>query len=297
MFKFNFLVNTLIVIGGYMKKFISLGLVFSMVLSLCFLFVGCNREVINVNVAETAQLTAENLFETFYNKESGAELPVANNENFYVEISSDVNTDLEVITINGAGHTANENTKYSVGQNNFVDVPSWRVVNGKLYVAVPTLYVEAKSGVATIIAGNKEFKVVVFDNADQLTIDSVSIVGTTEGATVNKTTNDSGKIVIEHTRTSGKSAVGWTLSLNGEVVPADKYVFTKKVMADSNTVSYGVDITSNAETTGYSSGLYNYWLNGSITEPVNRTIDYTVAIPGYGSVNFDVKITEIVPQA
>ena len=280
-----------------MKKIISLGLVCSIMLSICFLFVGCNREVVNVNITEQAQIKAEKLFETFYNKGVGAELPQANDENFYVEISSDVDTDIEVVTINGTGHTANENVKYSVGQNNFVDVPSWRIVNGKLYVAVPTMYVEAKSGVTTVIAGNKEFKVTVFENSSPLAIDAVTIIGTTDGATVNKTTNDAGKIVVEHTRTSGKSAVGWTLSLNEEVIPDNKYVFTKKVMSNSNQVSYGVDITTNAETTGYTSGMYNYYLNGSITEPVNRTIDYTVAIPGYGSVNFDFKVTEIVPEA
>ena len=280
-----------------MKKIVSLGLVCSLVLSICFLFVGCNREVVNVNVVEQAQIKAEKLFESFYDKENGAELPTPTDENFYIEISSDVNTDLEVITINGVGHTANENVKYSVGQNNFVNAPSWRIAGGKLYVAVPTIYVEAKSGVTTIMAGDKEFNVTVFENSSPLTIDSVTIIGTTEGATVNKTTNESGKILVEHTRTSGKSAVGWTLSLSGEVIPENKYIFTKKVMSSTNAVSYGVDITANAEVNGYTSGMYNYWLNGSITEPVNRTIDYTVAIPGYGSVNFDLKITEIVPEA
>ena len=278
-----------------MKKIISFGLVCFMALSVCFLFVGCNREVININAVAEAEACAEKLFETFYNKETGADLPEATGENFYLEISSDVNTDLEVVTINGTGHTANESTKYSVGNNNFVEVPSWRIVNGKLYVAVPTLYVESRSGVATIMAGNKEFKVTVFENAGQLDIDSVTVVGTTEGATVNKTT-DNGKIVVEHTRTSGKSAVGWVLKTGENVVPENKYAFTKKVMSTTNKVSYGVDITANAETSGYTSALYNYWLNGSITDPVNRTIDYTIAIPGYGSINFDIKITEVVAQ-
>ena len=280
-----------------MKKIISLSLVFCMALSICFLFAGCNREVININAVEKAETIAEKLFETFYDKESGTELPEPTGENFYLEISSDVNTDLEVVTINGMGHTANETTKFSVGNNNFIETTTWRIVDGKLYVAVPTIYVEAKSGVTTIMAGKKEFKITVFENAGQLSINSVTIVGTTEGATVNKTTNHMGKIVIKHTRTSGKSAVGWTLYSGEEPLPENKYLFTKKVLPNSNKVSYGIDLTSNEKTNGYTSALYNYWLNGSITEPVNRTIDYTVAAPGYGSVNFEIKITEIVPQS
>ena len=280
-----------------MKKIISFALICFMALSVCFMFVGCNKEVININVVEKAAIISEKLFNAFYNKESGANLPEPTSENFYIELSSDVNTDLEVVTINGAGHTVNENTKFSVGNNNFVNAPTWRVVDGKLYVAVPTLYVEAKSGVTTIIAGGKEFKATVFENAGQLAIDSVTIIGTTEGATVNKTSNHTGKIVVEHTRTSGKSAVGWKLSESGKIIPENKYLFTKKVMATSTAVSYGIDVTSNAETSGYTSGMYNYWLNGSITEPVNRTIDYTVAIPGYGNINFDIKVTEIIPEA
>lgn len=279
-----------------MKKILSLGMVFAFVLASCFAFVGCGTETINLNVVEEAQSKAETLIETFYNKPENSELATAGIENFYVEIGSDFNSDVEVVSINGTGHTANENVKYSVGNNNFVETPAWIKTDGKLYVAVPTLYVEARSGVTTVVAGSTEFKVTVFENAGTLNLDSVSIVGPTDGAEAEKTTNDAGKIVVNHTRTSGKTAVAWVLSSEETVLPAGLYVFTKKIASNNAKVSYGVDVTENVSSKGYTSALYNYWLNGNIAEPVNRTIDYTVAVPGYGNINFDINITEVVPE-
>lgn len=278
-----------------MKKLLSFSLVFVLMLATCFTFFGCTTETINVNVVETAQTKAQTLIDTYYNKSEGTTLPKASAENFYVEISADFDSNVEIVTINGTGHTLSENVKYSVGNNNFVETPAWLKEDGKLYVAVPTLYVEAKSGVTTIMVGNKEFKVTVFENAGTLTMDSVTVVGTTTGATAEKTTNDRNKIVVKHTRTSGKSAVGWTLSLGETKIPANQYVFTKKVMSNTNTISYGVDVTVDSKAKGYSQALYNYWLNGNISEPVNRTIDYTIAIPGYGNLNFDIEVTETIP--
>lgn len=298
MFKKFFNVNNLnvILLEVFMKKFLSLSLVLIMAVASCFVLMGCTTETINVNVVKEAQTKANTLISTFYNKAENTTLPKASAENFYIEISSDFDTNVEVVTINGIGHTLTENIKYSVGNNNFVETPAWMKEDGKLYVAVPTLYVEAKSGVTSIMVGNKEFKVTVFENAGTLTMDSVTVVGTTAGATAEKTMEND-RIVVKHTRTSGKSAVGWTLSVGKEKVPADKYVFTKKIMSNSSTVSYGVDVTVDSESKGYSQALYNYWLNGNISEPVNRTINYTIAIPGYGNINFDIQVTETVPAA
>lgn len=279
-----------------MKKILSFGICCFLVLASCFAFVGCGTETINLNVVEEAQNKAQTLIETYYNKPENSELETAGIENFYVEISSDLNTDVEIVKINGVSHSSTDNVKYSVGNNNFVETPAWLIEDGKLYVAVPTLYVEAKSGVTSILAGSKEFKATVFENAGTLNLDSVSVIGPTTGAEAEKTTNDAGKIVVNHTRTSGKTAVSFVFSSEETVLPANLYMFTKKVTSNNAKVSYGVDVTENANTEGYTSALYNYWLNGNIAEPVNRTIDYVVAVPGYGNINFDINITEVVPQ-
>ena len=279
-----------------MKKIFSFALCLALLLASCISFAGCGREVINVNVVADAEDKADTLISTFYNKTEGADLAEATAENFYVEISSEFDSNVEVVTINSISHTATENVRYSVGNNNFVETPAWKENDGKLLVAVPTLYVEAKSGVTTIIAGNREFKVTVFENAGTLNIDSVTVVGTTQGASVEKTTNEDNKTVVNYKRSSGKTAAGWVLSVEDNVVPSGKYVFTKKVMSTTGTVSYGIDVTVDSTSKGYSQALYNYWLNGNITEPVNRTIDYTIAIPGYGNINFDINVTEIVPN-
>ena len=144
-----------------MKKILSLGMVLALTILSCFMFVGCGTETINLSVVEEAQTKAQTLIETYYNKPENAELATAGVDNFYVEISSNFNSDVEVVNINGTGHTANENIKYSVGNNNFVETPAWLKTDGKLYVAVPTLFVEARSGVTTIVAGSTEFKVTV----------------------------------------------------------------------------------------------------------------------------------------
>ena len=180
-----------------MKKIASLSLVFTLIFSCCFMFFGCGMETINVNVVEDANAKAETVINTFYDKKSGTALAAVTKENFYVEVSSEVDSNLEVVKINDISHTANEDVSYSVGNNNFVETPSWLKEDGRLYIAVPTLFVEAVSGVVKIHAGNKIFNVTVFENAGQLKMDSVTLVGTTKGGTAEKTTTENGKLPKE----------------------------------------------------------------------------------------------------
>lgn len=259
---------------------------------LTLLIVGCGQNTVNVNLKDKCEATSLNLVETFYDKES---LEEPTEDNFFVEITSNEEQNLSAITINDVIYKKDMKVKFSVGNNNFLEENVWKLEENKLFVALPTLYVEARGGITKIEAGTKIYMVRVFDNFGSITVGEVGAYGIIEGSNAEKTTDSSGKLVVSHTRESGKSFVGWELLKEGEPIEEGKTIYTKKLYEKEKVISYGIDVTVDSSVKGYSSGLYNYYVNGEISNPLNRTIDYTISIPGVGNTNFEINFTEKTP--
>lgn len=275
-----------------MKKILSILLLFLFV-PLCF--TGCENLTIDKNLIEECATISATLVETYYNKAENSELEKVSDDNFYVQVEDNEINELLAITINNVIYKKDVDYKFSVGNNNFISAPIWKLEDGKLFIALPTLYVEAKGGLTKIEAGDKVINIRVYEDAGDMSIGKVGVFGETNGASADKTVDSSGKIIINHTRESGKTFVGWAFTKNNKPIEKDLYVFTRKYYEESKSISYGIDITTDSEEYGYSTGLYNYFINGEITEPKSRKIDYTVAIPKIGNIEFIVNVTEKVP--
>ncbi len=275
-----------------MKKILSILLLFLFV-PLCF--TGCENLTIDKNLIEECATISATLVETYYNKAENSELEKVSDDNFYVQVEDNEINELSAITINNVIYKKDVDYKFSVGNNNFISAPIWKLEDGKLFIALPTLYVEAKGGLTKIEAGDKVINIRVYEDAGDMSIGKVGVFGETNGASADKTVDSSGKIIINHTRESGKTFVGWAFTKNNKPIEKDLYVFTRKYYEESKSISYGIDITTDSEEYGYSTGLYNYFINGEITEPKSRKIDYTVAIPKIGNIEFIVNVTEKVP--
>ncbi len=256
---------------------------------LTLLIVGCGKNTVNVNLKDKCEAISLNLVETFYDKES---LEEPTEDNFFVEITSNEEQNLSAITINDVIYKKDMKVKFSVGNNNFLEENVWKLEKNKLFVALPTLYTEARGGITKIEAGTKIYMVRVFDNFGSITVGEVGAYGIIEGSNAEKTTDSSGKLVVSHTRESGKSFVGWELLKEGEPIEEGKIIYTKKLYEKEKLISYGIDMTVDVKENGYSSGLFNYYENGPITTPLNREVDYTLAIPNYGKINFIVNFIE-----
>ena len=275
-----------------MKKILSLLL---LILCVPCFFVGCDKLTVEKNAVETCSALSTKLVQTYYNKPENSKLDDPTDENFYVQVEEDETRDLTSISINNVIYKKDTNYKFSVGNNNFVTTPIWKLENGKLFIALPTLYVEAKGGITKIEASDKIINVKVYENSGNLSMGNVGAFGKTEGAKAEKTVDSSGKIIVKHTRESGRTFVGWVLTKENKPISKDLYVFTRKYYEESKSISYGIDVTADSEEFGYSTGLYNYYANGDITEPKSRKIDYVIAIPRIGNIEFVVDITENVP--
>lgn len=278
-----------------MKKFPVFLMTF--VAAIACVFAGCTKMTLTIDKIEQCAALSTKLVAAFYNKEAGATLDDATQENFYVEITSDEQQTLSAITINNMQYKNDENINFSVGNNNFVETPVFKVQDNKLFVALPVLYVEAKGGQTKIEAGNRIYNVKVYDDAGTISVGDVGVFGETQGGSATKQTDSAGELIIKHARTSGKTFVGWQLTKNKETLRKDLTIYTKKYYPETNTIAFGVDVTLDAAESGYSSGLYNYYQNGPISEPKNRTIKYTVAVPTVGNVSFELQISETIPQS
>ncbi len=280
-----------------MKKVFLYGFIVAFCFPFALCFSGCTTPLtVTKDLSVECEAISDTLISTYHNKDAGVELVETDGENFYVEIADDEIQNLTAITMSDRIYRRDLTIKFSVGNNNFLDVPVWKLEDSKLFIALPTLYVEATGGITIIEAGNKIYSIRVFEDGVNLTVDSVGVFGISSGASAEKTVDSFGHIIVKHTRESGQTSVGWVLSQNETVVPGGKYIFTKKFYEDTMTISYGVDVTLDANTTQRTAELYNYYQVGGITTPKNRTIDYTIAIPNIGNVNFEIQITERIPS-
>lgn len=260
------------------------------------MFCGCTKMTLNIDKVEVCSALSTKLVSTFYNKEAGASLDDATQENFYVQITSDETQTLSAITINNMQYKSDEKVKFSVGNNNFVEAPVFKVENRKLFVALPVLYVEAKGGKTKVEAGNRIYSVKVYDDSGNISLGDVGAFGVKEGASAIKQSDSAGEIIVKHSRKNGKTLVGWVLTKNNTPLRKNLTIYTKKYYPETNTISFGVDKTLSVEDYGYSSGLYNYFQDGAITEPKSRTIKYTIAVPTVGNISFELQITEKIPE-
>ena len=143
------------------------------------------------------------------------------------------------------------------------------------------------------MVGAQRYDVTLFASPASLTMTGVDVFFG-DGEASKSTT--SGKLTVSYARSDARTMVGWTLAKGQTTLAANLKGFVKKVYNDSTDTSYAIDVTENASTAGYTQGYYNYWANGPVTTPRNRTINFTTAIPGQGIINFDVVVTETLPS-
>lgn len=269
---------------------------FSIILAASSVFVGCSKLTVSKDEAETCAALSTKLVSAFYNKESGATLDEASTENFYVEIANDETQDFSAITINNFIFKKDKSYRFSVGNNNFLEVPVWKCENGSFQVALPVLYVEAKGGITKLEAGKKIYSIKVFKDSGAMSIGNVGVFGEIEGAGVTKQVDSAGETVVKQFRESGETSVGFVLTKNKQPIQKGLVLFTKKLFQENNSLSYGVDFSADAQETGFTFEFYNYFKTGAIETPKSRTLKYSVSSPSVGSVSFELQISENVPK-
>lgn len=269
---------------------------FSIILAVSSVFVGCSKLTVSKDEAETCAALSTKLVSAFFNKETGSTLSEATTENFYVEIANDETQDLSAITINNFIYKKDKAYRFSVGNNNFLEVPIWKCENESLQIALPVLYVEAKGGITKIEAGKKIYPIQVFRDSGAMSIGNVGVFGEIEGAGATKQVDSAGETVVKHFRQSGETSVGFVLTKNKQPIQKGLVLFTKKLFQENNSISFGVDVSSDVEETGFSFEFFNYYKTGAIETSKNRTLKYFVATPSVGSVSFELQISENVPK-
>lgn len=269
---------------------------FALVLTLASVVVGCSKLTVIKDETETCAALSTKLVSTFFNKTEGGTLNEATDQNFYVEVATDESQELSAITINNIIYKKDKSFRFSVGNNNFLEVPVWRLNEQSFQIALPVLYVEAKGGITKIEAGKKVYSIRVFKDSGSMSIGDVGVFGDKEGAQATKQVDSAGETVVKHSRESGKTSVGFVLTKDKQPIQKGLVLFTRKLFQENNSISYGVDVSSNAEEKGFTFEFYNYFKEGEIETPKNRTIKYSVASPSVGSLTFELQVTEKIPK-
>lgn len=232
----------------------------------------------------------DKLVEDHYDKHNDGQVIEIADDAYYVAVATGVGATKNV-TINGTVYSTDVNMKCSLGKNAFAEKPIVMIKDGTLYLAAIGAMLFGVDGNIAIGVNGFELTVPVNAAGDEVVkISSVNSVGIPGGYNGNaELTGEVGNQVVNYTRDHGHGAVGIIFIGNEVQIPRDSMNFSlykgsdneerialSKLGADGNEL------------------IYNYWLDGPVTQPINRTTPYTAAFPGHGVIKFTINFTESV---
>lgn len=257
---------------------------------------GVAPEVINSPIIGASYSTVmSDLIANYYNKYTDINSVDILDDDYYIPVLIGVGNTAK-ITLEDDVYIKDEPVRLSIGNNSNIVKDVFMIKNGVLYIAAPLLNIFASSAGRLSIGVNK-FNCVVYTSASatsSISLTGVSVYGGIQGYNNTIELDDtSGIPVVKLSREDGTAAAGWLLTVDGNNVVQDTILITKKEYSNGDPTAYGITMAIGNDT--ITDATFNYYLNGPIVEPVNRTISYKVVIPNTGSIIFDIEVTETIP--
>lgn len=259
----------------------------------------CVAKSVNVTL-DLATKTTE-LFSKFYNKSKDTALTPTDAQ-YYIQVASGLATTPTSVKI-GSEVFDTENVDVSMGNDNHIKLPAWKIVEGNLLIAIPILSLESSpSGKVSIDIDNDdstEIIVTVSNAGTQLSVVSATALGTIPSEYTNTVEYTGGTVTqtIDH----GHGYLGILLNDGTNDITDVQKVFTKKIYEKeqgATSLSYGVTETEGKENAtigfyaaGYKDGAF------SVDEVKVRNIEYTVAVVGKGTVTIPIVVNKTAKEA
>ena len=234
---------------------------------------------VKVDLSSSIEEKSNNLISTYYNKYSKDQtLENVNDDVYYVTLGEYVGNE-NPSELKIGNNTYDTSAKYlSIGNKAFVNVPVWKIKDGKVLVALTWLSADALPDKATNVeVGGQTFEVIVYSTSvanSTVTISGADGIFGPAGYASEATVNGN---VVDFKYTHGATALGLKLKVGGvEITEANKVIFRKAT--DGN---MGLTTT---ESNGYTYAVYFNYLDEAISEAKDYVYEYKLAIPGKGVI-------------
>ena len=233
----------------------------------------------HLNLSETIEEKSNNLISTYYNKYSKDDLLTeVDDDVYYVTLGDYVGTENPSELKIGEIAYDNSAKKLSIGNKAFINVPVWKIKDGKVLVALTWLSADALPDKATKVeVGGQTFEVTVYSTS--VAGNNVTIVGANGiyGPTgyAHKTTINGNTVDFKYTH--GTTALGVKLKAGNEEITNESQVIFRKSTDGS------MGLTTPEE--GYTYAVYFNWENAAISEAKDYVREYKIAIPGKGVIS------------
>lgn len=232
-----------------------------------------------LDLSTTIEEKSNNLISTYYNKYSKDDvLTEVNDDVYYITLGEYVGEkNPSELKIGETTYDTNAKS-LSIGNKAYINVPVWKIKDGKVLVALTWLSADALPNKATKVSvGGQTFDVTVYDTSVAGSTTTISGAGGVYGpagyahkATINGN-------VIDFKYTHAATALGVKLKVGNEEITNESQVIFRK--ASDNTMGL---TTPEA---GYTYVLYFEYENAAISEAKDYARDYKIAIPGKGVIS------------
>ena len=233
----------------------------------------------HLNLSETIEEKSNNLISTYYNKYSKDDLLTeVDDDVYYVTLGDYVGAENPSELKIGEIAYDNSAKKLSIGNKAFINVPVWKIKDGKVLVALTWLSADALPDKATKVeVGGQTFEVTVYSTS--VAGNNVTIVGADGiyGPTgyAHETTINGNTVDFKYTH--GTTALGVKLKAGNEEITNESQVIFRKSTDGS------MGLTTPEE--GYTYAVYFNWENAAISEAKDYVREYKIAIPGKGVIS------------
>lgn len=232
-----------------------------------------------LDLSTTIEEKSNNLISTYYNKYKKDDvLTEVNDDVYYITLGEYVGEkNPSELKIGETTYDTNAKS-LSIGNKAYINVPVWKIKDGKVLVALTWLSADALPNKAKKVSvGGQTFDVTVYDTSVAGNTITISGAGGVYGPAgyAHKTTIDGN--VIDFKYTHAATALGVKLKVGNEEITNESQVIFRK--ASDNTMGL---TTPEA---GYTYVAYFEWENAAISEAKDYKRDYKIAIPGKGVIS------------
>lgn len=228
------------------------------------------------------------LISTYYNRYNSQILDIVDDDIYYVTLGTYTGMENPTSLTIGSSSYGTDALTLSIGNNSKIQVPVWKIKNGKVLVALTWLCADSLPNQATnVVIGGQTFEVTLYNTSiatNTLTLESANYAYKLENfsASVSNLTSNSLNFTYSHNNT----ALGIVLNFGGEAIIDPNQVIFRK--ASDGTMGLTVPES------GYTYVLYPNYGNTEVTETNSFSKTYKLALPGKGVIELTFNFNEVI---
>lgn len=243
---------------------------------------------VKIDLKSSIETRTNTLISTYYNVYDSQILTTVNDDIYYVTLGTYTGSTNPTSLVIGNSTYTIDALSLSIGKNSKIQVPIWKIKDGKVLVALTWLCADSLPNQATNVnVGGQTFEVTLYNTSvasNTLTLESASAAYTPDPFITS--VSNLGTNSLDFTYSHKNTALGIILSFEGEEITDPNQVIFRK----SSDGAMGLTTPES----GYTYTVYPNYANEEVIVENSFSKEYKLALPGKGAIEITFNFNETI---